>query len=308
MQDIKNIGVIGHLSIDDIKTSTDVYKGVLGGAAVYSSLAVSSNGNYAHMISTSCEDFDLATLQEKANERVNTQDVLHILGKQRRAFMEYTKEFSRTSHNHARLEWLQDTIKQCPRHIPRLINYDGVMLVPMLPEVQKQYVAWFRKHTKSVICLDTSEYFAENNREEIKQLIKLADIFIPSDVELDLLFPEHNGDLYLHIDMLRYFGIKIAVIKRSTKGSILISDDGIYSCNIRSTEAKDTTGAGDSFAGSFLSMYLSSKDLIKSLKYATIVSSFCVEQVGFDGLIHLDSKRIADEMEKLQINREMRLL
>ena len=308
MQDTKNIAVIGHLSIDRIKNGEESYDGILGGAVLYSSLAASSNSNNTvHMISTYCEDFDFDKLEKTFSSNLNYDQVVPILGKQRKAFMEYTTNFQRTSHNHARKEWLLDTLKQSPRHIPvKTLNYDGVMLVPMLPEIQKLYINWFRKNSKALICLDTSEYFAENSRDELKEIISTVDIFIPSDVELDLLLPENKGDIKKHIDSLRKFGLRALVIKRSIKGSIFVDfeTDDIWKVGIRATNAIDATGAGDSFAGSLITQYISTNNLLESVKYATVVSSYCVEEIGFTGLLRTYQDNINEEIEKLYCKKE----
>lgn len=305
MQVTKQIAVVGHLSIDTIKVNEQVYNNMLGGAALYSACALSTNDAHVHLISTFCEDFDFDRFLSTKPCNVNIDQLIPILGNQRRAFMEYSKHFERTSHNHAREEWLKDTLRQSPRQIPcKEIEYDAVMLVPMLPEIQLQYISWFRRNTNAIIFLDTSEYFAEHNRYELKELIKLVDIFIPSNVELDYIFPENDGDIELHINSLRSCGLERFVIKRSTKGSLIVDGhDSIIQCGIRNTKAVDATGAGDSFAGALLSRFLVKNDLVEAAKFAAVISSFCVEKVGFAGLLDLNYNEIDYAISKIDTSK-----
>jgi sugar/nucleoside kinase (ribokinase family) len=42
----------------------------------------------------------------------------------------------------------------------------------------------------------------------------------------------------------------------------------------------DPTGAGDAFAGAFVTQYLATGDLIRSARHATALASFVVEEIG----------------------------
>ncbi len=305
MQVTKEIAVIGHLSIDKIKVEEKTYDQMLGGAVLYSALAMERPDNRIHIISTYCEDFNVQLINKTVSQNISLRQLLPILGKQRRAFMEYTKDFERTSHNHAREEWLKDTLRQSPRHVPYdELDYDAVMLVPMLPEISNLYLDWFRNHTQAMIAFDTSEYFAQHYKSEIIEIMKKVDLFIPSDVELNYLFPENNGDIVKHINTLREYGLQKFIIKMSTQGSVIVDGNDISYCGIRLIEAVDATGAGDSFAGALVARYIETKDLVDATKYASVVASLCVEIVGFQGLIHKDGAVIEEEMNRIKI--EMR--
>lgn len=304
MQDISEIAVIGHLSIDRIKIEGLTYDHQLGGAALYSALGMENQDTRIHVISTYCEDFDVSMIEQTVSENISLKQLLPILGKQRRAFMEYSKDFERTSHNHAREEWLKDTLIQSPRQVPaKEVNYDAVMLVPMLPDVSTLYLDWFRENTEALIAYDTSEYFAQHNKLEIIEIIKKIDLFIPSDVELSYLFPHNEGDVEKHIQSLREHGLSRFVIKMSTSGSVVVDGNEVTYCGIRATTAVDATGAGDSFAGSLVSRYIKTRDLRDAVTYATVVASLCVEGVGYQGLIKKDSLRIEEEMKHIVVEK-----
>ena len=96
--------------------------------------------------------------------------------------MEYSEQFERVTHSHARKIWYEKTLEQTPRHLPRK-EYTVLVLPPMLPAVQLEYAKWAKKRGMQV-CVDTSEYFAEKDGESLREVLSWCDIFLPSDVEL----------------------------------------------------------------------------------------------------------------------------
>ena len=101
-------------------------------------------------------------------------------------------------------------------------------------------------------------------------------------------------------------GPKILVIKRGEHGSTIYSDSFMFSIPAFPTEkVVDPTGAGDSFAGGFIS-YIASKnsisdDILKNaLINATLMASFCVEGFGVNGILNLDKNDIENRLNKFR--------
>ena len=115
----EKILVAGHLSLDRIKTPDREEDQVPGGAALYTSVAASVYGGTTGLLTTCCSDFPKEVLQRIEGLGIDVSEVLAVLGRQRRSFMEYSEQFERVTHSHARKIWYEKTLEQTPRHLPR---------------------------------------------------------------------------------------------------------------------------------------------------------------------------------------------
>ena len=73
----------------------------------------------------------------------------------------------------------------------------------------------------------------------------------------------------------------LIVHTRGSRATVISSKDGVeHVPTIKPLKLVDTTGAGDSYAGAFLSSYMVHKDPIRAAKFAATVASFIIEEVG----------------------------
>ena len=280
--------VVGHLNLDQVRTQELEEEEIPGGGALYTSFAAALYGDPVDLLSTRCPDLPQSILDALARAGVNTDNVLPILGKQRRSSMAYDIDLVRTNFAHKSPLWLQATVEQVPRHLPLpKCSYSCIYLAPLLAYNQLLYAQW--AHEKGIpVAMDLSEYYALENTEAVKNCLGLIDIFMPSEVELDEIFPELAGDLPAIIEKVRGYGVSLLVIKRSTAGSLIccFNEERCYKVGIRPLpHVADATGAGDSFNGAFLSCYLATKDTVLSARYASAVASCCIQQISYLGLL-----------------------
>lgn len=301
---MKQMIVAGHLSLDHIKTCTQEKTSVPGGAALYTSVAASLYGGTVYLLSTRCADFERSALDRLEELGINSQDVIDILGEQRKSFMEYSQSFSRVTHSHARKIWLDCTIEQSPRHLPTQVA-DALYLAPMLPSVQLQYARWAKKRGM-LVCADTSEFFAGHDAASLKELAKVCDVFMPSDVELDLMYPECDRDLEMMARRIQNPSLKMLIVKQAAEGCSVFdySEHKRYKVGIRKTNVVDATGAGDSYNGAFLSAWLNGETLLFSAQYAACVASLCIEQFSFTGVQNASKKQIAALVNSIPVKEE----
>ena len=286
--------VIGHLSIDHIKNRIFNVKDVAGGGALYAAIAANVYGNETTILSTECEDFPEYAKADMEKLGIK-REIVRILGNQRRSFMEYSDNFDRTSHDHGRKIWYQRTIEQSPRHIPQG-KADVMLLQAMLPELQLEYADWGKKNGY-MVAADTSEFFAEHEACKLEELLKHIDLFLPSEVELKLMFPNYSQDEI--IGKIKNAGVRILVEKCAEKGCNIYDfrNNKIVHIGIRNVDAKDATGAGDSFNGAFLSSFADNADICRSGKYAAAMASVCVEDLSYRGTMNADKKKISEYAE-----------
>ncbi len=72
----------------------------------------------------------------------------------------------------------------------------------------------------------------------------------------------------------------ISVVKVGAKGSIIITEDEVIEVGATDHQRRDTTGAGDYFAGGFLRGYCAGESLIKSAQMGSIAGGAIIEVMG----------------------------
>jgi 2-dehydro-3-deoxygluconokinase len=118
----------------------------------------------------------------------------------------------------------------------------------------------------------------EQAKTTIDAFMPLADIVLPSDDEAEML--TGISDPLALIQHYRSCGAKIVVLKRGAEGAILDDGSGLVSVSPEASDPVDSAGAGDSFAGAFLTYYLETGDAAIAAKRAALVAARTVSGYG----------------------------
>ena len=118
----------------------------------------------------------------------------------------------------------------------------------------------------------------------VKKFIELT-----SDLGFDIIFPNfEEGKILSGFEKPKDIVKKLAdiypnsliVLKLDAKGAMLFLNNQYISIPAIKNKPVDATGAGDSFAGAFLSKYLKTNDAQQSAIFASTIASWVVEQIG----------------------------
>lgn len=109
-------------------------------------------------------------------------------------------------------------------------------------------------------------------------LLELCDWIIPNETE----FRELHGELPTSDEILKSFRPgRNSIVTLGSKGAVYISANGqIHHAPAPKVTAVDTTGAGDSFVGSFAFGLASGKDPIEAMKLGIAIASLSVTRKG----------------------------
>ncbi|MDO5649418.1 MAG: ribokinase [Gallicola sp.] len=80
--------------------------------------------------------------------------------------------------------------------------------------------------------------------------------------------------------LLQLFPDAKFVMTKGKKGSVYFDSERSFEQKAHKVEALDTTGAGDTFTGYFISKYLEDRDVEKALAYGTAASALSVQNFG----------------------------
>lgn len=167
------------------------------------------------------------------------------------------------------------------------------LIGPILGEVDLQLVKRIRSKTSAPLFLDPQglvRVISEDrrvshqcDREAFAEIARLVDFIKPNERESETITGSRNPLVGLR--QLHDLGSGIAIVTLAERGSLLLNGDRLYRIPAFHTRAIDPTGAGDVYAGSFITEYDRSANLIESALFASAAASIMVEQMGPDFLM-----------------------
>jgi len=272
---------------------------VPGGSATYAAIAA-SHFAVPGVISIAGKDFPPAQLVKLKSRGIN----LEGLSKADKTFR--WKGYYEFDMNEAKtLETKLNSIENYAPEIPLAYQSTKFLLLSNIdPKVQIKVAA---SCLKAFVVLDTMNYWIKHSRKKLTEAMKMADLIVLNDAEARQFSVEVN--LVKAAKAILRMGPKYVVIKKGEHGALLFSEGKHFSAPAYPLEeAKDPTGAGDSFAGT-LTAYLASqgktdeKTVRKAIISASSVASYCTEDFSINKLIKLNKKLIE---ERYDIFKEIR--
>jgi sugar/nucleoside kinase (ribokinase family) len=130
------------------------------------------------------------------------------------------------------------------------------------------------------VALTLSDPFCvDRHREDFIDLVSNhVDVLFGNEDEVLSLYQEHSFDAALQKVKGHCW---IAVLTRSQKGSVVISDDGVHVFDAEPVdEVVDTTGAGDAFAAGFLHGLTRYEGLGRCARIGSITAAEVISHVG----------------------------
>ena len=135
------------------------------------------------------------------------------------------------------------------------------------------------------LSLDPHDPVREDNLERWREALALLDVFFVSEEELQL--GGVAGDPRSALARLAGGRLRYALLKRGAAGGLLYDarTQETRAWAARAAQVVDPTGAGDAFAGGFLSGLLAGEDVAGALERGVVSASFALEAWGAAGLI-----------------------
>lgn len=293
--------VTGSIGIDSVKTPFGQSNNCIGGSAIYFSMSASFFTDRVRLLGVIGQDcpFDLTELF--AGRGVD------LSGLERRLT---SKTFRWAgSYEGAMNEAVTDQISlnvlaEAPPAVPeQYVDSEFVFLANTAPSLQLQLLEQIKN--PSFVAADTMNCWIESRRDELSVLLKRIDALIINDGEARMLSGEFN--LMRAAERILEMGPEIVIIKKGEHGSMMNSKsrDSFILPAFPTSDVKDPTGAGDSFAGAFMG-YLADgekidfKSLKKAVAYGTVAASFTIEEFSLEGLLRISRDDIDKRLALLE--------
>ncbi|MEM1506873.1 MAG: carbohydrate kinase family protein [Candidatus Bathyarchaeia archaeon] len=288
---IDGIFFVGHVSVDRVQNinGSNVQP---GGAALYAAVAAKTLLENIYLISVVGRDYPF----------------LNILDMFSRRYLKVSKapstRFSIKYNEAWEAKYLEakygSGLKISPSLIPvESLSQESILHIsPISPIKVKRIVELIReKKPKTKVSVNTwIGYIRGENKRILREVAQEADFFILNDSEAKAL-----ADTRSLSAALKTLRSRMLVVTLGELGAIISKDNGeiqvVPALRMPVEKVIDTTGAGDTWCGSFLAAYKQTNDLMKSVIAASIISSIKCTGWGFSKLLNLKFRKVDDIIE-----------
>jgi ribokinase len=277
-----DVVISGTVALDSIKTPFGEVKEVLGGSAVYSSVAASGFARPG-IVSVIGKDFPRKYLNFLKTMGVDTAGIEVKDGETFRWAGYYEYDMNQAHTLDTRLNVLAEFDPTLPE---KYRNAGFLFLANTDPEVQMKVYGQMRK--PRFVMMDTMNFWIDNKKDALTKMIERVDALVLNDAEARQYWDTpnlvHAGRSFLNM------GPKAVIIKKGEHGALMFTDGACFSAPAYPLEKLvDPTGAGDSFAGGFIGWLartgdLSPRNMRKAVIFGSAIASYNAEGFSLDRL------------------------
>lgn len=281
----ETILIIGSISLDTIENNRGKREDLIGGSTTYATVAAGRlvPVNVVGVIGNDFPDEGLKIYQRYANSLVDLEC------KEGNTF----RWGGRYGENMDSRETLFTDLGVFSDFSPRLStvnkNVSNVFLANIHPSLQLSVIN--QMAGKPLIVTDTMNLWIETTKNELLKVLKKSGILLINESEAELISGTNNIDR--SAVQLQGLGPSTVVIKKGSSGVVLFHGEEKVSIGAYPVkDVIDTTGAGDTFGGGFVSALASGGIFRDALIKGSALASICVEGFGVESLLEVSLEEI----------------
>ena len=281
----ETILIIGSISLDTIENNRGKREDLIGGSTTYATVAAGRlvPVNVVGVIGNDFPDEGLKIYQRYANSLVDLEC------KEGNTF----RWGGRYGENMDSRETLFTDLGVFSDFSPRLStvnkNVSNVFLANIHPSLQLSVIN--QMAGKPLIVTDTMNLWIETTKNKLLKVLKKSDILLINESEAELISGTNNIDR--SAVQLQGLGPSTVVIKKGSSGVVLFHGEEKVSISAYPVkDVIDTTGAGDTFGGGFVSALASGGTFRDALIKGSALASICVEGFGVESLLEVNLEEI----------------
>lgn len=167
-----------------------------------------------------------------------------------------------------------------PAEIPEWLYFSSISENAI---VYHDFVAdWLEKHTEVKLAFQPGTFQMEAGVERLKRLYKRTEVLVLNREEAVIVGGGNHDDVHDLIDKLHGLGPKIVVVTDGPNGAYASDGKNRYKMPLYPDPAPpvDRTGAGDSFASTFVAALIKGNTIEGALQWAPINSMSVVQKIG----------------------------
>jgi sugar/nucleoside kinase (ribokinase family) len=292
---------LGNFTIDDVVLPDGSERpGCTGGDALYATLAARAFEPTCELVAPVGADFPESVRQQM--RRVGLGDAgfaprgLPTLRNRVEYFADGTRRWTLFASEEA-----FDILSPRPLDIPSgYLGAKAFMVLAMTLSAQLVLVPQLRADTGAIIALDPQEDYIAGNEDKIRAMIAQLDVFMPSAEEVRRLLGITDWSAAARI--FAGLGPQVVVVKLGAEGCLVYDRRRDAEFRIPAfpvAEVVDTTGAGDSFCGAFMALYLADPDKPeRAARAGAVAASFTVAGYGVAPLFDATPEQVRQRFEQ----------
>ena len=280
-----DILVVGSAAFDSVETPFGKVDDVLGGSAVYFSLAASFFARVG-MVAVVGDDFPSAYVDFLKERDIDVRGLTRRRGNTFRWKGKYGFDLNEALTLDTQLNVFQDFRPEIPEEYR---DAEFVFLANIDPELQLRVLEQVKN--PRLVALDTMNFWIEGKQEKLKEAVRRVDVFIINEGEAREFSSEPN--LVKAARIILSWGPETLIIKRGEYGALMFTKDSVFAAPAYPLEfIYDPTGAGDSFAGGFMGHLANTRDtgdgcIRRAIIFGSVMASFNVEDFSLNRMKHL---------------------
>ncbi len=290
---------VGSVAFDSIETIFAKSGKILGGAGTYISIAASIFNIRNNLISIVGGDFPEKYIDIFRSRGI---DLAGLIRKEDKKTFYWEGKYEKNMNIRHTLRTELNVLAEFDPVLPQEYRTPTVLMLGNLsPDVQYKVISQLAVRPK-LIVLDTMDYWIQNSRERLLEVIAQIDVITINEEEARLLTDEYF--LLKAARKIFTYGPKFVIIKKGDNGAALYArgDQMFFMPAYPLEEVYDPTGAGDTFAGSFCGYLAQTNDFsFENMKNAVViasaVASFNVEKFGTQRLLSLTENEIKERIQ-----------
>ena len=280
-----SIAIVGSVALDTIETPFKRKENLIGGSATYATIAAGRSSS-VYPVGIVGNDFPQNGFEIFQKYSADLSDFQVVSGSTFRWGGKY-------DHTMDDRETLFTELGVFETFSPKLSNKcrnsDYLFLANIHPVLQLSVMDQMKGH--AVVIVDTMNLWINTAKEQLFEVIKKCDIFLINDSEAELLSGQKS--LEKTAEILLELGPEKVIIKKGSKGCISFSNKNVISVGVFPVNnVVDTTGAGDTFGGGYITGVASGFGEIESIVFGSALASICVEDFGVQALLSLKNKEL----------------
>ncbi len=285
-----SILVVGSVALDSVETPTEARHDILGGSASFFSV-VASILEPVRLVAVVGSDFPEEHVALFRSRKIDVTGLERVAGKTFRWSGRYLADLVGRVTLDTQLNVFEAFRPKLPAGYA---DSRYVFLANIDPSLQRQVLSQMQQ-PKLVAC-DTMNFWITGQLDALRKVLRSVDVLLLNDEEARLLSGRAN--LVEAATLVRAMGPRKVVVKRGDAGALLFDEAGVFwapAFPVR--KVVDPTGAGDSFAGGFVSYLAHCDDLRpanfrRAMIYGSAIASFCVEDFSLDRFRSLERDEI----------------
>jgi sugar/nucleoside kinase (ribokinase family) len=299
---VVDLAVVGAVALDEIHSQAGDIDQLLGGSAIYASLAASLLAQAAP-ISVIGDDFDQSLLQPLIERGVRLDGIEQAAGPNFRWGCQYSADGDVRETLYTRAG-VYDThpiaVAESIRHAPYVLLTAG--------NPDQNHRAMEQMISPRLVAIDTIEREVAERRDEFREQLRFADIVSINTLEAAHLI-QWPGELdapELPIaawQEIRSLGPNVFIHKKASQGVEIFHDDQRTAVSaVPGIQAIDPTGAGDTFISALLSAVARGCALDQGAVWGCAAASFAIEQFGIQGILKTTAEAVARRTSMITVD------